>query len=203
MGERIEDGSGKGNEAKVDSRLRLHTDSTSRTQLEQAALIGQAYNFSTGVINLTTDGESALGYIKYNGDLPLEFKEIGVRLGDSSNGSGDAVIKIVSLPDAGTIIDNADPAPAVGNRDILETRPLDALVYKGDEGYTLTGGSNFAITSRSTFVEPVLFDAGPIILRKGATLGILVTPPAGNTSQSVVVFGTGFVETADYNGTGG
>ena len=202
MAEEIIDGNGSGYRAKVDENRRLHTDAISRDQLEQAALIGQAYNFSTGVISLTTDASSALFYLDYQGDLPLEIKEIGVSLGQTTGGAGNGVIEIIKNPTSGTIIDNALVIPTTdSNRDFSSTNDLDATKYKGANGYTFTDGNDVAITSRSTFDEPVIFDAAPFVLRKGNSIGVRYTPPTGNTSQTAVVFLTCFVETSDYNGT--
>jgi hypothetical protein len=197
MAEQIIDGSGNGYRAKVDENKRLHTQSVTASQLTLAVLNGDAYNVSTGTMNLTSANESAVGYFKYNGDTPLVISEILVILGASTGGSGSGVIKILSNPTAGTLIDNADPVPTAANRDFGSSKTLDADAYKGAEGYTLTDGDNFAITSRdASFNGVVSFDAAPIVLRKGSSIGITFTPSTGNTSQTVVVAGTVFVDSA-------
>ena len=199
MGHQIEDGTGNGNRARVDSDKRLHVNSVSRTQLEQAVLLGQAYNVSTGSMTLTSANESAVGYFKYNGNDPLIIKEILVILGDS-NGTGSGLIKLIKNPTAGTIISNAVNVSAAINRDFGSANVLDANAYKGAEGDTITGGTTFAITSRNENAQVVTFDAAPIKLRKGNSIAVTYTPPSGNTSQSVVVAGTVFVETATVSG---
>ena len=52
----------------------------------------------------------------------------------------------------------------------------------------------------SNFDEPIIFDAANIILRKGNSIGVCITPPTGNTSQTWVVAIVGFVETATVSG---
>jgi len=190
----IEDGSGYEYRAKVDSRNRLFTDSISREQLEYAVLDGNGYNVSTGSMVLSTDSNSAVGWFKYTGKYTLVIHEILVILGDSTGGTGVGVITILKNPSEGTIIDNEIPVSAASNRDFSSFNQLPAAAYKGAEGYTFTNGDNFAITSRSGSAQVVSFDAAPIVLRKGNSIGIKYTPPSGNTSQNIIVAGTVYEE---------
>lgn len=198
----INDGTGGGWKAQVDSDHRLHVNSVSRTQDEQAALLGVAYNMSTGSINLTSGNESSIAYFKYNGAYPFVIKEILMIPSSSTGGSGNALVKIKKNPTLGTIIDNAVSFTAIDNRDFSSSNDIsnDANVYKGSEGDTITDGSDFAVTTRDNFDEPIIFDAANIILRKGNSLGVCVTPPTGNTLQTWVVAIIGFVETATVSG---
>jgi hypothetical protein len=157
---------------------------------------------STGSVSLSSGGESCIAYMRYTGADPFVIKEIIIIPGGSTGGSGNALIKIIKNPTDGTIIDNAVAFSAVNNRDFSSSNDInnDALLYKGVEGDTLTDGSNFAITTRDNFDEPVTFDAANIILKKGNSLGVCITPPAGNTAQTWVVAIVGFVETATVSG---
>jgi hypothetical protein len=148
---------------------------------------------STGSVSLSSGGESCIAYMRYTGADPFVIKEIIIIPGGSTGGSGNALIKIIKNPTDGTIIDNAVAFSAVNNRASL----LISLELEGD---TLTDGSNFAITTRDNFDEPVTFDAANIILKKGNSLGVCITPPAGNTAQTWVVAIVGFVETATVSG---
>lgn len=200
MATEIQDGSGSGNRAQVDSDHRLHVNSVGRTQLEQAVLLAESYNLSTGSVTLTSANESATFYLKYTGKDPLVIKEFLIILGASTGGSGNGLVKIFKNPTAGTIVSGAVDVSSNINRDFSSSNLLDASIYKGAEGNTLTDGEVFAITSRDVFDEPIVFDAAPIVLRKGNSFGIKYTPPTGNTSQSVVVAATVFVETATVSG---
>ena len=156
----ITDGSGKEYRAKVDERKRLFTDSISRSQLEYAILEGNGYNVSTGSMTLTTAGNSAIGYFKYTGEYAIVIKEILVILGASTGGTGN-----------GTIVSNAVPVSAASNRDFSSFTQLPAIAYKGAEGNTFTDGDTFAITGRDGSAQIVSFDAAPIVLRKGNSIG--------------------------------
>lgn len=193
MSIQIEDGAGNEYRAEVSAKNRLFTDSVSRSQLEYACLVGNAYNISTGSITLTSDSQSAVGYFKYTGDNTIVIKEILIILGDS-NGTGNGLITLVKNPSQGTIVSNAVPVNAASNRDFSSANLLNADAFKGVEGDTLTDGATFAVTSRNATAQIVAFDAAPIVLKRGNSIGILYTPPSGNTSQSVIVAGTVFEE---------
>lgn len=200
MDTRIQDSSGAGYGAKVDSDKRLHVDSVQRSQSQQAILKGNGFNISTGSITLTSANQSALIYIKNDSDNPLVVKEIGVRAGASTIGIGSALIQLYANGDAGTIISGATDASTNFNRNLGSAKPLVGDVFKGSEGNTLTGGISAGVTATDNFTEPIIFDADIFVLPKGTSLGVLYTPPAGNTSQNVVVFSTVFYETTEING---
>ena len=196
MENKILDGTGAGWGARVDSRFRLHTDSVTRTQSQQAILLGEGFNISTGSITLTSANQSAVFYIENDSDTDLVIKEIGIALGTSTGGTGIATIALSANATAGTIISNATAVTTNFNRNLGSTKAIDGNVFKGIEGATLTGGTSAGSTSRSSFVDPIIFDADIFVLPKGTSIGVFVTPPSGNTSQSCVVFATVFYETA-------
>ena len=202
MAEQIIDGTGSGRKAKVDSNNRLHVRAVSSTELSNAVLHGEAYNVSTGAITLTSGNESAVGYFKYDGDDPIIIKEILVIINPSTGGAGASTIKIKKNPTGGTIISNAVTVSTASNRDFSSAKSIDGSLYKGVEGDTITGETeDFAISTRDAAFSGVLsFDAAPIALRKGNTLAITFEPATGNTSQTIVVAGTIYVDTATVNG---
>lgn len=193
----IIDGTGKGSRAKVDADFRLHVDSVSRDQDQQSALKGTSFNINTGTITLTSANESGVFYITYTGDEAMIIKEILVIVGTTTGGGGDAEVKILRNPTAGTIVSNATNVETNANRDFSSSNQYPGVVYKGDEGNTLTGGTDFASTTRSSFGTVISFDASVIVLKKGNSLGVKYTPPAGNTSQTIKVAVTAFEETVE------
>lgn len=192
----IKDGSGTGNVAKVDGNNRLHVDSVQRTQSQQAILQGNGYSMSTGSINLTSDGESGLFYLKYDGEEILVIKEIIVILGDSTGGSGSGNIRIYKNPASGTLVSTQSVLTPV-NRDFSSFNSLDGNIYKGFEGATVTSGDIFTVSSRDSFTEPVRFDVDIIVLRKGNSIAVSYQPPSSNTSQNAIVAVIAFEELAD------
>lgn len=193
----LEDGKGTGAKAQVTSQNRLSTDCITRSQLDFACLSGDAYNISTGSISLTSDSESAVWYLKYDGEGLAVIQEIIIILGSSTSGTGNGVVTLVKNPTGGTIVSGAVDVATNSNRNFSSANIIEGDVLKGAEGNTITGGSSFAITSRSVFDEPIFFDAAPIALGKSNSIGVKYTPPTGNTSQSIIVAATVFIEQSD------
>lgn len=198
MGFTITDGTGEGFEAKVDRDNRIYTQAVTRTELTNAILNGNGYNLTTGLIELTSDSQSALGYIKNNSEFPLVFQELLFIINASSGGTGNSLISIVKNPTTGTIITSADTNVSVTNRNFGSSKTINGDIYKGAEGVTITDGSNFATSTRdASFADVVTFDAAPIVLERGNSIGVTFTPPSGNVSQNVVLAATCFVETLE------
>jgi hypothetical protein len=192
-------GGGQQSWAKVDTNNRLHTETVSREVLTEAVFKGEAFNFNTGAITLTTGNESALGYLAYNGDVPFVVTEILFIIGAATGTlSTEGIAKIYRNPTGGTIVSGAVPVETAANRDFSSSITVTGDMFKGAEGNTLTGGTVFADTSRgSSFSGVISFDAAPILLRKGNTLGVSWEPPTGNTSQVVKIAATGYISGSD------
>ena len=194
MAFQIENGVGNGYRAKVDSTFRLHTDAVSRSEREQAVLLGNCFNISTGPVTLTSANASAVFYMCYEGEVPFVIEEILVILGGTTGGAGDALIEILKNPSTGTIVSNAVAVNTNTNRDFSSSNVLSGSFYKGTEADTITNGDTFAKTTRNSFGTVVAFDGAPIVLRKGNSIAIKYTPPAGNTSQTCTVAMTALEE---------
>lgn len=193
MAETIIDGTGKGFEVKVDSNNRMHVLSVSEGFNVESAIEGKNYNLNTGSVVLTTSSKSAVAYLKNNEEQNFIIKEILVILGASTGGTGDLVVELIRNPTTGTIIDNATDFDIKGNRNFGSVRDLDGLTYKGLEGYTLTNGELFADTTRTSAGTVVTFDSDVIILPKGSSIGVDITPQTSNTSMNVKVAIVGFL----------
>lgn len=181
----IKDGSGRGVSAKVTSDQRLETFAVTQTNLENASINGQAFNISTGTINLTSANESALLYIKNNDETPLIITEVFYFLGNS-DGDGDVSIVAVRNPTGGDIITNASSVDAV-NRDFgSSTGLVDVVTYKGAEGDMLTGGSNILQTLAAAPARVINRPTG-FVLRESNSFGVKLTPPSSNTDMNVQV----------------
>jgi hypothetical protein len=193
----INDGAGSGASAKVDANNRMHVESVQHNQFDEAITAGDGYNFNTGAITLTSANVSAVGYFKYDGDKPFVITEILFILGASTGGSGDGTATIIKNPTGGTIISGAVNVDVASNRDFSSSKVISGDTFKGAEGNTITGGTTFADTSRSSFGTVITFDAGHIKLAKGNSLALTWQPPSSNTSQIVKIAASGYVLTKD------
>lgn len=192
MSETIKDGTGKGYAAKVGEDNRLHTHSLTVTIEQSAAINGDVFGISSGVITLTSANESAIYYIKNNTDDDILIIEQFLLFGASVGGTGSPTVKYYTGADSsGTIVSTANDITPV-NRRFLDSGVIDVDAFYGAEGLTLSGGTE------SSFVTTGFTNTGTFIIPKGVALGISVTPPSGNTSQAFT-FGLNVIKNAsDY-----
>jgi len=182
-----------GNIAEVDINGRLQTFSVSEGLAIASAKLGENYNINTGAVTLTSANQSAVLYLKNNEEKNFIIEDIIVILGGSTGGTGDLSIELIRNPTTGTIITNAVNVDIVANRNFGSNRELLKDTCKGAEGDTLTNGEDFASTTRSAAGIVVHFDGDVMVLPKGTSLGVNVTPQASNTSMVVKVAVIGYL----------
>jgi hypothetical protein len=180
----ISDGTGSGKLTGVTSNNRIKAAAVSYTGLEAGSIGFNGYYVDTGVVTLTTAGESAVIYVKNtHNTLLLQLSTILYSFGNS-NVVGDIIVKSYINSIGGTII-SAGSAPSVSNRNLGSTVPAQISAFVGGEGKTITGGtlglSRIYSTPRTDLVSP------GVILPVGANLTTTVQPPTGNTSIKVGV----------------
>ena len=184
MGFEITDGTGKGNSAGVDRTNRLLVRNISETLFQNAAEEGEAFFIGTPIITATTAGESALIYIKNNEDSQLILGAFFLIAEATASGSPNMFrVNWYRNP---TSISSGTAIPAL-NQNFGSSNTLDADIEYGAEGSTVTGGS-LAATLSFPIGQFNQLDAN-LVLEKGSSLVITVTPPAGNTNMPVQ-FGT-------------
>lgn len=185
----IKDGVGQGHAAKVDNENRLHTHAYTVTIEQSAAINGDVFGVSSGVINLTSANESAVYYIKNNTQDDILILEQFLLLGASTGGDSDNVtIKYYIGATGGDIISTATEM-AKTNRRFLDSNVLEADAYSGIEGATVSGGTE------SSFISAGFINTGSFIIPKGIAMGISITPSANNTSQDIT-FGLNLIKDA-------
>jgi hypothetical protein len=186
--------------AKVDVNNRLHTLSVSEGFNIDAALKGVNFNINSGSVSLTSANKSAVFYFKNNEIRKFIIEDIIVITGSSTGGTGDLSIDIIQNPTTGTIIDNEVAASTVANRNFgLTSSTLSADVFRGVEGDTFTNGTMFADTTRGS-TGVVEFDADVLVLPRGSSIGVEVTPQPSNTSMSVKVAVVGYLVDTEVTG---
>jgi len=191
----IQDGTGKGFSAEVDSDNRLHTNTVSRNEVEQSIFLGNGYNINTGLVSITNAGvDNAVWYLKNDGTDDVVIQEILIILGTSTGGSGDGTLKVFRNPTSGTIISGALEVEANVNRNFSSSNQLDVTTYKGATAATFTDGTTFGSTNRSGSAV-INFTSTPFLLKKGNSVGITWAAATSNTSQTVRGATTAFVRT--------
>ena len=185
MAEIIKDGTGSGNQAKVNSNNRLYCSAVTFTETTEANANGDAYNVNTGVINLSDAADTPIMYLKNNEVQDLHITAIAVGVGPTTGGSGGIPkITIIRNPTTGTIINSTPTDVAVNsNRNFGSANTLAVDAYKGATGDTMTDGTDHIIVFQTN--NGRLFAAIDEVLPKGASIGIKFDPQASNTSQDV------------------
>jgi len=194
MSFRIVSGKGNGKEATVDDTGRLVTRAITQSESDIATDEQQRYNINTGNITLTSATASAVLYFKNNENYDFEINSFIYAFGPSTGGTGAALVDVIFKPTAGTIVSGASAVAVNQNLNLGSANVLSALVYKGAEGNTITDGvtgisSLLSVSSRSVIA------LGKLVIPKGQSVAVRVTPPTGNTSLILQVAISGYVAT--------
>jgi hypothetical protein len=190
----IVDGTGTGNQAKIDTRNRLQVHAVTEPEGLAANRLGSAYNMNTGELTLTSANESAVLYFKNNESKDYIMEAIAVGLGPSTGGASTDIplIKIIRNPTAGTIVDDASNVSINTNRNFGSSNTVSADVYKGAEAKTLTDGDDHLF-----FYQPAngrLLAEINVVIPKGKSIGVKITPQASNTSMTCYVALIGYLD---------
>lgn len=194
--ESIQDGTGTGYSAKVNSQNRLHVDSVNLDRAGAASQSGLAFSINTGLITLTNAAtKNAVLWLKNNEDYPLIIVTLIFQTGGSTGGSGNVIVDVVRNPTTGTIVSGATPVEMNINRNFGRSGSLDVLAYRGGTGLTITDGTKALESILATATQRIAVDVGAITLPKGSSIGINLTTPTGNTNMMVEFAVACFLET--------
>ncbi len=171
--------------AKVNLSQRLTVAATTRSTRKQAVLLADSYNLVSGSITLTSANESGIIYVKNNENRDLLIETASVDLGPSTDGTGGApLIKIIRNPTTGTMISTATTVDINSNLNFASSKTLTVDAYKGAEAETVTDGSDHELHFTKSDTE-VLIQLD-ILLEKGDSMAITVTPELNNSSTLVL-----------------
>ena len=175
---RISDGSGAGFDAKVDSTNRLLTEAVALDIREEAVLQGTSFEIGT-LLTFTVATESAILYVKNNGNSTLVIDRFEFSGAASTGGTGDTLL--LTLYNGATMT-NGTPTSAV-NANFASALQFDGDVEAGNGSTsTVSGGTPFG-SSYIKFEGQSVF-GGPWAIPRGSSFVMTATPPSGNTSLS-------------------
>jgi len=186
MSDYIQDGTGSGSRAEVDTKNRLHTFSISESGATEAALDGNLYNVNTETLTLTSGNASSLLYMKNTNDHPWVMTRLFYNAGTSTGGTGDFLVELVANPTTGTLI-TGGTATTPHNLNFGSSQVLTATALKGTEGSTITDGTVRVSTIIPSSGTRVLIAFDSIVIPAGASFAVRVTPQSGNTSMDIQV----------------
>lgn len=183
----IQGGTGHGYSAGVNSSNQLLALTESWPYTQQRLLAGDGYICATGLVTLTTAGESGLLYLKNNSpDLYLLPIYGTISMGTSTGGATtDVIIRAYLNPGSGTLL-SGGTLSAAGNANTGVSNTAPVTVRIGATGSTVVAGLFPALVdvaqTKSTYVSPTFFALAP-----GSAIAASVQPPASNTSLSLDV----------------
>ena len=186
MSDFIQDGTGTGYRAEVDSKNRLSTLAATSTSGTNAALDGDLFNINTETINLTSATASSLLYLKNTDTVPWIIDRVFYNAAVSTGGSSDFLAEVIANPTAGTLISTAT-AITPHNLNFSSTKTLTGLIYKGAEGTTITDGTVRVSTIIPASGSRVLIGFDSIVMGAGSSMAVKITPQTGNTSMDIQV----------------
>lgn len=200
MSFKILSGTGTGKEACVDNTNRVCVRSISESESDESSVQGQRYNINTGDITLTSANESAVLYFKNNEDYEFVINTIIYNIDDSTGGTAAVTVDVYFKTTGGTIVSGATDVDMNVNLNLASANTLTADAYKGAEGNTQIGG----VQAVSSLIQPggrAAVSLGKVIIPKGQSIAITMTPPSGNTSIKVQAALSGYVATPSVLGT--
>lgn len=182
---KIQDGSGTGNVAKVNVRNQVFTFSETETESAAATEFGNAYNINTGIISLTSDGDSAILYVKNEEAQDMYIENIAFGIDSAATVSTTPFITVVRNPSGGDIITDASVVAMNQNRNFGSSKSLSSstLAYKGKNGGTMTGGNDIILFLQGTGGR--LFAGIGLQLPKGNSIGVKIDPNISSGTMSV------------------
>lgn len=192
MAFKLEDGTGSGHKQKVTSNNRAQVEAIVEQQADHHAELGYKFNINTGDLTLTTACESALLYLKNNENDDIIISSFIYNLGNAVGAccaaisNQDILVDVYKNPTAGTVVSCAVAVQMNANMNFGSPITLCIDAYKGGEGKTLTDGCIVVATRVPGYGRNVI-DLGSVVIPKGKSVGVKLTPPTGNTSMTVQI----------------
>ncbi len=167
--------------ARIDTKNRLKSFSTSQPEETTAALAGDTFVVSSTDITLTTANESGLLHIENTDTVPWILTRLFFNGAASTGGTGEWRVRITKNSSTGTLI-TAGTVTIPQNLNFGAAQTLDGTFLKGAEGLTLTDGITVINTIVPTAPFRLLISNNPLIVMPGSKASVAITPPSGNTS---------------------
>jgi len=182
MGFEITDGTGRGNSVGVTSNNRILTSTIAESQFQYAAEEGDAYFFGTPIITATTS-ETGLIIVTNNEDDPIIIGNFFFVAEATTGGSPD-MFRVNWYKNPTAINNGTSFSPL--NQNFGSSKTLDVTTEYGSTSTTAPTGGSLVATLSFPIGQFNDIEAN-LVLEKGSSVGISVTPPAGNTNMPVQV----------------
>ena len=174
------------NTAIVDASGRLATRAVAFTSTLEASIKGEHYEILPVTFPvLTNDVETAVLYLRNSEPAVTTWAVNFFTLtAGVSDGTGAMAFRTVFNPTAGNLLTGGTAANIV-QLNLGISRDLATTANTGGTGDTLTGEAASFNRLIPGVPAGLSFPLDAIIMPAGSSIGIMVTPPSGNTSMSI------------------
>ena len=179
---RIEDSTGSGRGAKVDSNQRLLVEAVTESEQLESAVRGEAFQVGSGKVTLTSANESAVLYFKNNEKKDLIITAINITSSKQTGSSAGVFTAVIYKSGTGL---SAGTSASASNNNFGSNKTLDIDITQGQEAATVTDG----VASGAFFIQEAEFFNTDVawILPKGSTVAVGVQPGASNSSMTITI----------------
>ena len=184
MSDFIQDGTGTGLRAKVNSSNRLTVDSIETSAESLASSSGDSFNVSNDIVEITSDTETALIHINNTNSEDWVITRVYFHFGGSTGGVGSGEFCMIQNATTGTLI-SGGTAVAPVNANFGSAKFLVGEFLQGTNGSTITNGTEFVRTIVPSFTSRNIIPFDSVVIPPGASLSLQFKPPVGNTSLKV------------------
>ena len=178
----IKDGTGSGDTAKVDLSNRLNTRSIISCSIHEAAEAGEALFVSSGLVTLTTCCQSAILWYQNDECRDLLITDVFFSVGSSTGGTGSVTF---AFRKNATGLSSAVGDALFTNPNFGSNTTFCSTSERGEEGATVTGGC--ATAGFFIALDGTTELSATLVIPKGKSISVQVTPPASNTNLVVAV----------------
>jgi len=182
MGFEITDGTGKGNSVGVTSNNRILTSTIAESQFQYSAEEGDAYFFGTPIITATTS-ETGLIIVTNNEDEPIIIGNFFF-IAENTVGGSPNMFRANWYKNPTAINNGTSFSPL--NQNFGSSKSLDVTAEYGSTSTTAPTGGSLVATLSFPIGQFNDFDAN-LVLEKGSSFAVSVTPPASNSNMPVQV----------------
>lgn len=179
---KIEDSTGSGRGAKVDSNQRLLVEAVTESEQLESAVRGEAFQVGSGKVTLTSANESAVLYFKNNEKKDLIITAINITSSKQTGSSAGVFTAVIYKSGTGL---SAGTSASASNNNFGSNKTLDVDITQGQEAATVTDG----VASGAFFIQEAEFFNTDVawILPKGSTVAVGVQPGASNSSMTITI----------------
>lgn len=174
--------------ARVTTQGKLETYSITTDEKIYATEQGEAFIVSSPIFELTNDAETALLYIKNNGEEnSILIDEITFITTASNVGADvDYTISLLKNPTAGTLLASSNTLDVI-NLNAGSGKELLIETKSGGTGSTVADPILPVFKRLVTHSGETRQFTTPISIPRGSSVAILINPPIGNTSMKIQI----------------